>query len=104
MELFRVEQIKVYDVLYIAFVMLVVDAFMYFWNNRGTKLSSEELELLQQYNEQVHIVNRLNSVDTFVEQSKAIRKMNNIKKQMQELAGNLSKKFMNFILFVFQMN
>ncbi|GLE03271.1 hypothetical protein PINS_up012161 [Pythium insidiosum] len=81
-----IEQLKCYDVLVIAVIVLAIDFFMSLWNGRGEKLSSEELALMKQYNEQVRVVNRLNSVETFVEQSKAIRKMNAIKKSMQELA------------------
>jgi hypothetical protein len=81
------DRLRCYDVLLIAFVMLAIDIAVALWNRRGTQLSPEEVVLLKQYNDQVRVVNKLNSVETFVEQSKAIRKMNNIKKQMQELAG-----------------
>lgn len=86
MALLAVDQVLCYDVLAIAVVVLVVEVIMALWSRRGNKLSPEEAALLKQYNEQVRVVNRLNSVETFVEQSKAIRKMNSIKKQMQERA------------------
>jgi hypothetical protein len=88
-EKFSIDKIKCYDLLGITLVMFILDFMMYVWNNRGNKLTLQELELSQVYNQQVQLVDRLNSVDTFVEQSKAIRKMNSIKKQMQELAGEL---------------
>lgn len=87
--LLPIESLRCYDLVLIAFVMLALDAAVYVWSQRGTQLSPQEAALLKQYNEQVVIVNRLNSVETFVEQSKAIRKMNTVKKQMQELAGAL---------------
>lgn len=83
----EIESLKCVDVLAIALLMLAVDVVMKLWNTRGTRMTAQELELLTQYNAQVVIVNRLNSVETFVAQSKAIRQMNTIKKQMQELAG-----------------
>lgn len=83
----QIESLRCYDLVVIALLLLALDAAMHLWNTRGTQLSQEETALLKQYNEQVAIVNRLNSVETFVEQSKAIRKMNTVKKQMQELAG-----------------
>lgn len=83
----EIESLKCFDVLAIALLMLAVDVIMKLWNTRGTRMTPQELELLKQYNAQVVIVNRLNSVETFVAQSKAIRQMNSIKKQMQELAS-----------------
>lgn len=90
MSLLQIESLRCYDLVAIALLLLVLDVAMHLWNTRGTQLSQEETALLRQYNEQVAIVNRLNSVETFVEQSKAIRKMNTVKKQMQELAGALA--------------
>lgn len=90
MPLLQIDSLRCYDLVAIALLLLALDVAMYLWNTRGTQLSHEETALLRQYNEQVAIVNRLNSVETFVEQSKAIRKMNTIKKQMQELAGALA--------------
>lgn len=87
----EIESLKCVDVLAIALLMLAVDVVMKLWNTRGTRMTAQELELLKQYNAQVVIVNRLNSVETFVAQSKAIRQMNTIKKQMQELAGTESQ-------------
>lgn len=84
-----IETLRCYDVVAIAVLMFTLDIAMHLWNQRGTQLSPQETALLKQYNDQVAIVNRLNSVETFVEQSKAIRKMNTVKKQMQELAGVL---------------
>ncbi|TMW69406.1 hypothetical protein Poli38472_001562 [Pythium oligandrum] len=92
MELLSVDRLRCYDVVVIAVVMLVVDVAMALWSRQGTQLSLEEVVLLKKYNEQVQIVNRLKSVETFVEQSKAIRKMNAIKKQMQELAVERMQK------------
>lgn len=82
-----IDALRCYDLVLIAVLMLALDAVMLFWNTRGQQLSPTELTLLRQYNEHVVVVNRLNSVETFVEQSKAIRRMNTVKKQMQELAG-----------------
>ncbi|TYZ63124.1 hypothetical protein PybrP1_008207 [[Pythium] brassicae (nom. inval.)] len=81
-----IDALRCYDLVLIAVLMLALDAAMLAWNGRGQQLSPTELALLRQYNEHVAVVNRLNSVETFVEQSKAIRRMNAVKKQMQELA------------------
>ncbi|KAH7491606.1 hypothetical protein PRIC1_002986 [Phytophthora ramorum] len=85
-ELPSITALKVYDVLLIAVVVLAVDLAMKLWNGRGAQLSPAEQKLLVEYNEQVRLVNRLNSVETFVEQAKATRQMNSLKKEMQELA------------------
>lgn len=82
-----IDALRCYDLVFIAALMLTLDAVFLAWNGRGQQLSPPELALLRQYNEHVAVVNRLNSVETFVEQSKAIRRMNTTKKQMQELAG-----------------
>lgn len=84
-----VERLQCADVLLIAALVLLADALMRLWARRGAALSPEEQALLRQYNEQVRVVNRLNSVDMFVEQAKATRRMNTLKKEMQELAGTL---------------
>ncbi|ETI42434.1 hypothetical protein F441_12419 [Phytophthora nicotianae CJ01A1] len=86
MELPTITALKVYDVLLIALVMFAMDLAMKLWNGRGTQLSPAEQKLMGEYNAQVRLVNRLNSVETFVEQAKATRKMNALKKEMQELA------------------
>ncbi|CAH0473193.1 unnamed protein product [Peronospora belbahrii] len=78
--------LKVYDVLLIAGVMLAIDLAVYLWNRNGTQPTLAEQKLMGEYNAQVRLVNRLNSVETFVEQAKATRKMNAIKKKIQELA------------------
>ncbi|DBA02026.1 TPA: hypothetical protein N0F65_000273 [Lagenidium giganteum] len=86
MSLTQIELVRCGDVVIIAVIVLLVDICMNLWNKRGTHLTAEEIAVLKQYNEQVRIVNKLNSVETFVEQSKAIRRMNALKKEMQELA------------------
>jgi len=86
-ELPTVTALKVYDVLLIALVVFAVDLAVKLWSGRGAQLSPAEQKLLSEYNAQVRLVNRLNSVETFVEQAKATRKMNALKKEMQELAG-----------------
>lgn len=86
----EVERLQCYDVLAIALVVFSLELVMRLWGRRGEQLTPEEQALMGEYNEQVRLVNRLNSVDTFVEQSKATRKMNSLKKQMQELAGGLT--------------
>ncbi|RLN51734.1 hypothetical protein BBJ29_006885 [Phytophthora kernoviae] len=85
-ELPTITALKVYDVLLVAVVVFVMDLAMKLWNGRGSQLSLAEQKLLNEYNAQVRLVNRLNSVETFVEQAKATRKMNVLKKEMQELA------------------
>ncbi|KAL3663132.1 hypothetical protein V7S43_011544 [Phytophthora oleae] len=85
-ELPTITSLKVYDVLLIAAIMFAVDLTVKLWNGRGVQLSPAEQKLLGEYNAQVRLVNRLNSVETFVEQAKATRKMNALKKEMQELA------------------
>ncbi|GMF32884.1 unnamed protein product [Phytophthora fragariaefolia] len=86
-ELPTIAALKALDVLLIALLVLAVDLAVKLWNDRGAQLSPAEQKLLREYNAQVRLVNRLNSVETFVEQAKATRKMNAIKKQLQELAG-----------------
>lgn len=78
--------LKVYDVSLIAVLIFALNLIMKMWNNRGSQLSPVEQEMLGEYNAQVRLVNRLNSVETFVEQAKATRKMNSLKKKLQELA------------------
>ncbi|KAE9214662.1 hypothetical protein PF005_g9736 [Phytophthora fragariae] len=85
-ELPTISALKVYDVLLIAVLVFAVDLAMKLWSDRGAQLSPAEQKLLGEYNAQVRLVNRLNSVETFVEQAKATRKMNALKKEMQELA------------------
>ncbi|KAI9917383.1 hypothetical protein PsorP6_012948 [Peronosclerospora sorghi] len=85
MEQPMIKALKILDVLWIAFVMFAMDLFMKLWNGRGSQLSPAEKTLLREYNEQVRLVNRLNSVETFVEQAKATRKMNALKKEIEEL-------------------
>lgn len=87
MALLELERLRCADVLLIAGVVLLLDLLMRLWSRRGSQLSPEEQTLLRAYNEQVRVVAKLRSVDMFVEQAKATRKMNTIKKQMQELAG-----------------
>ncbi|RLN98938.1 hypothetical protein BBJ28_00016549 [Nothophytophthora sp. Chile5] len=86
-ELLSISALKCYDVLLVAAVMLAADLAMKLWSGRGAQLSPAEQTLLVEYNAQVRLVNRLNSVETFVEQAKATRQMNALKKQLQELAG-----------------
>ncbi|KAG1683962.1 hypothetical protein DVH05_012274 [Phytophthora capsici] len=85
-ELPTITSLKVYDVLLVAALMFTVDLAVKLRNGRGAQLSPAEQKLLGEYNAQVRLVNRLNSVETFVEQAKATRKMNALKKEMQELA------------------
>lgn len=81
MELPTISALKVYDVLLIALVVFAVDLAMKLWNGRGAQLSPAEQKLLGEYNAQVRLVNRLNSVETFVEQAKATRKMNALRRR-----------------------
>lgn len=83
----ELERLQCADVLLIAGVVFLMDMLMRLWSRRGAQLSPEEQALLMEYNEQVRVVNRLSSVEMFVEQAKATRRMNTLKKQMQELAG-----------------
>ncbi|CAH0491911.1 unnamed protein product [Peronospora farinosa] len=77
--------LKVYDVLFIAIIMFIIDLVIKLWNERGTQLSPIEQELMNEYNTQVRLVKRLNAVETFVEQAKATRKMNALQREIQEL-------------------
>ncbi|RLN86782.1 hypothetical protein BBJ28_00013900 [Nothophytophthora sp. Chile5] len=86
-ELPSISALKCYDVLLVAAVMFAADLAMKLWSGRGAQLSPAEQTLLVEYNAQVRLVNRLNSVETFVEQAKATRQMNALKKRLQELAG-----------------
>ncbi|CEG45678.1 uncharacterized protein PHALS_01961 [Plasmopara halstedii] len=79
--------LRAHDVVLIAVIMFAIDLTMKIWNSRRLQLSPVEQKLLNEYNTQVRLVNRLNSVETFVEQAKATRKLNSLKKEMQELAG-----------------
>ncbi|TDH71492.1 hypothetical protein CCR75_006496 [Bremia lactucae] len=85
-ELPTITALEVYDVLIIAVVIFALDLAMKILSERGAHLSPAERKLLGDYNAQLRLVNRLNSVEMFVEQAKATRKMNALKKEMQQLA------------------
>ena len=82
-----ISTLEVVDVLLIAVVIASTDVAVRVWKARRLQLSSSETKLLDEYNAQVRLVNRLNSVETFVAQAKATRRMNALKKELQALAG-----------------
>ncbi|CAI5724411.1 unnamed protein product [Hyaloperonospora brassicae] len=81
-----ISALEVVDVLLIAVVIASMDVAVGVWKARRLQLSSSETKLLAEYNAQVRLVNRLNSVETFVAQAKATRRMNALKKELQALA------------------
>ena len=80
--------LKVVDVLLIAVVIGSIDVAVKVWKVRRLEMSSTETKRLAEYNAQVRLVKCLNSVETFVEQAKATRRMNALKKELLALAGD----------------
>uniref|UniRef100_M4B8F6 Guided entry of tail-anchored proteins 1 n=1 Tax=Hyaloperonospora arabidopsidis (strain Emoy2) TaxID=559515 RepID=M4B8F6_HYAAE len=78
--------LKVVDVLLIAVVIGSIDVAVKVWKGRRLEMSSTETKRLAEYNAQVRLVKCLNSVETFVEQAKATRRMNALKKELLALA------------------
>lgn len=80
-------EIRYYDVLLLACIVFMMDLLLFCYRKSSTRLSGEEKKLFDLYNRQICVVNRLNSVETFVEQSKAMRHMNAIKVELDKLVG-----------------
>ena len=80
-------EIRYYDVLMVACIVFMMDLLLFCYKKSSRMVSVEEKDLLEQYNRQVYVVKRLNSVETFVEQSKATRRMNAIKAELDKFDG-----------------
>nr|CCA25436.1 conserved hypothetical protein [Albugo laibachii Nc14] len=68
----------------VACIVFMMDLLLFCYKKSSRMVSVEEKDLLEQYNRQVYVVKRLNSVETFVEQSKATRRMNAIKAELDK--------------------